>query len=100
MVKYQLLSMQSWIYRAILWARLVSHKENLKKYFYKSYYTDINECTTNPSICHSLAVCKNTLGSYICECPNGYTLGYDKFTCVGEYIILILQELNLLFYVA
>lgn len=51
---------------------------------------DINECRTNSSICHSLANCNNTLGSYICQCRNGYTLGYDQFTCVGEYITLIL----------
>ena len=59
---------------------------------------DINECTANPSICHSLAVCKNTLGSYICQCPKGYKLGYDQFTCVGEYIILILQASTVCLY--
>ena len=75
----------------------VNKSKNIKKTFFNNLYfnIDINECTANPSICHSLAACKNTLGSYICECPKGYTLGYDKFTCVGEYIMLTLASLYL-----
>ena len=32
---------------------------------------DVDECQ-NPSSCISPATCKNTDGSYFCECPTGY----------------------------
>ena len=38
---------------------------------YLYFYSDINECLTNP--CHSAASCTNTEGSYKCACNTGYT---------------------------
>ena len=33
---------------------------------------DINECTSRMSDCISSAVCVDTDGSYVCNCPAGY----------------------------
>lgn len=35
----------------------------------KNKCVDINECSSSP--CHTSAVCKNTIGSYSCECAQG-----------------------------
>ncbi|XP_033647747.1 fibulin-1-like isoform X1 [Asterias rubens] len=39
---------------------------------------DVNECDSNPPRC--LGFCKNTFGSYRCECPKGYEL-ISRSTC-------------------
>ena len=47
-----------------------------------TYFPDIDECVRNLSICHPLATCNNTIGSYTCPCNPGYTGdGFD--TCSG-----------------
>ncbi|KRZ95167.1 Latent-transforming growth factor beta-binding protein 2 [Trichinella sp. T8] len=33
---------------------------------------DLNECMLRISKCHHLATCVNTIGSYVCQCPDGY----------------------------
>ena len=33
---------------------------------------DIDECNNKESVCHRLANCTNTEGSYICHCPKKY----------------------------
>lgn len=38
---------------------------------------DIDECKSNPSLCHSTANCTNTPGAFICDCPVG-TVGDPK----------------------
>ena len=45
---------------------------------------DIDECASkNETMCSQ--VCVNSVGSYRCECENGYFLEEDKKTCtVGE----------------
>ncbi|XP_064644022.1 uncharacterized protein LOC135497923 isoform X2 [Lineus longissimus] len=41
---------------------------------------DIDEClTTNPKPCEGDGVCKNTLGSYFCQCPAGRRPKIDNF---------------------
>jgi len=44
--------------------------------------TDINECATNNGGCSTVADCRNTLGSFTCTCPLGYS--GDGFTCTGK----------------
>ena len=47
-------------------------------------FIDINECTSNSSICDTNANCTNTPGSYVCTCNHGYA--GNGTVCVGEYL--------------
>ena len=47
-------------------------------------FSDINECKL-PSLCHSLATCSNTEGSFLCECKKGYN-GDGKINCTGNSV--------------
>ena len=42
---------------------------------------DVDECIQNQHNCHKEARCKNTFGSYVCEC-NMYHTGNGTF-CTG-----------------
>ena len=46
-------------------------------------HTDINECERSRTCQHS---CVNTVGSYRCECREGYTLSSNKYSCIGESV--------------
>ena len=49
------------------------------------YYTDINECAMDMDNCDH--ICNNTHcteGKYACSCYEGYVLGSDGHTCLGE----------------
>ena len=37
---------------------------------------DINECAV-PDFCNAGGTCRNTIGSFLCSCSSGYTLGED-----------------------
>ena len=44
---------------------------------------DVDECLNNNGSCsHN---CRNTEGSYYCECHAGYILHPNKHDCEGEY---------------
>ncbi|XP_054827904.1 nidogen-2 [Eublepharis macularius] len=45
--------------------------------------TDINECAEGSSRCSRESVCVNTVGSYRCECPNGFQLAADRVSCLA-----------------
>ena len=49
-------------------------------------FLDTNECASANGGCSQ--ICKNTPGSYYCECYPGYNLGSDSHTCNGEYSII------------
>ena len=49
--------------------------------------SDINECA-NDSLNGCNQKCTNTIGSFVCECNNGYELGDDLMTCSGLYSTL------------
>jgi len=44
--------------------------------------TDIDECITGLHNCEH--ICVNNRGSYECDCQDGYELGKDKSTCIGN----------------
>ena len=46
--------------------------------------SDINECA-NDFLNGCNQICTNTIGSFLCECNNGYELGDDLMTCSGLY---------------
>ena len=46
---------------------------------------DINECSSGENNnCHENAICTNTLGSFTCQCQNGYT--GNGITCNGKWL--------------
>ena len=47
------------------------------------HFTDINECDPNSDSCDNNAVCDNTVGSFTCECNDGYA--GDGTTCTGNF---------------
>jgi len=47
---------------------------------------DINECVEYNGGCQH--VCKNTIGSYSCNCHTGYELGWDDHHCEGTSTLL------------
>ena len=50
-------------------------------------HTDIDECSEGISGCPHL--CINIIGSYSCNCHNGYQLASDNHTCFGKIIIAL-----------
>lgn len=47
---------------------------------------DINECTTGTHRCDVSALCINEVGSFTCECRQGYS--GDGYTCISKWILL------------
>ena len=56
-------------------------------------FIDINECSQNNGGCEH--ICRNTVGSYYCQCNEGYALNADQRTCRGK--VKFLQRANTLF---
>jgi hypothetical protein len=51
------------------------------------YLSDIDECANNISICGNYGQCNNLIGSYNCECMNGYRqVTTTNHTCEGKII--------------
>ena len=50
------------------------------------YILDVNECTEFPNICAN-GVCRNTVGSFICDCQSGFTLTADGTNCTGSHFV-------------
>ena len=44
-------------------------------------HTDIDECSGDAHSCEH--ICRNTEGSYICECHEGYELHHNRMSCQG-----------------
>ena len=57
----------------------------------------MNECTDplTPFICGNFAgiMCENTIGSYVCQCPDGFMLQQDPMTCLGKLKIMTIQRI-------
>lgn len=59
---------------------------------YSLICSDVDECATPANLCKY--ACKNTVGSFLCVCPEGYVQrGADE--CIGEYLhssLMLLQN--------
>ena len=60
------------------------------------FIADIDECTRGTHTCQSgRAVCRNTQGSYECDCLSGYVRDVSSAqTCNGMYIARVLSRIN------
>lgn len=45
---------------------------------------DIDECRVGVAICKANSVCRNTVGSYLCDCLDGYI--WNGTLCEQQYI--------------
>ena len=58
-----------------------------KKLLHFNIIVDIDECISNNGGCsNTTGICKNTPGSFYCQCHIGYSLANDGFTCNGEVV--------------
>ncbi|KAK3096776.1 hypothetical protein FSP39_003202 [Pinctada imbricata] len=60
-------------------AEKTDNKENValvtldaEKAFDRSFVIDVDECSDGTAICQPNSLCRNTVGSYMCECNAGY----------------------------
>ena len=55
----------------------------------RMHWLDIDECSTDPGICHKDANCSNTVGGYCCTCRDGFSstpdvqCGDTSLNCTG-----------------
>ena len=54
-------------------------------------FTDINECDSDNGGCNH--TCHNEIGSFHCECYDGYLLAEDGFLCIGKHFAFLNQKL-------
>lgn len=63
---------------------VISKSLMFEEEFLKCFFADIDECTEQPSVCGSHAICNNHPGTFRCECVEGYQFS-DQGTCVGKF---------------
>ena len=50
---------------------------------------DVNECELDARMCLN-GICKNTMGSYVCECEIGYSIKPGQTGCTGRWNLLLM----------
>lgn len=63
----------------VLRVEFTSDNSVQKSGFAAVFFTDIDECAINNGGCQH--ECRNTIGSYVCSCHNGYTLHDNEHDC-------------------
>ena len=61
------------------------------QFFYR-VHLDVNECDDNNGGCSDN--CTNTEGTFNCDCPHGWKMGPNGFTCEGIYLLLRFKILS------
>lgn len=55
---------------------------------------DIDECAELDDVCRD-GRCSNTFGSFLCVCPDGYTLDDSQRACIGKlYLLPVICQLS------
>ena len=49
-------------------------------------FSDINECKSGSHSCHSADYCIDTIGDYVCTCPEGLELSANGKSCLGKAV--------------
>ena len=57
-----------------------------------SSYTDLDECSSDPSPCDVSADCTNSDGSYSCKCKQGFT--GNGTICDGMFVCLFFSNIQ------
>ena len=62
----------------------------IRAYFFVifNFLADVNECLVSP--CATNANCTNVVGSYTCQCLDGYT--GDGLSCAGKRLVSIILQ--------
>ena len=60
-------------------------------------FLDIDECSLNRNLCLS-GRCKNTHGSFVCECDLGYSVKGDQGGCTGDCFYSDRYKIRLFYY--
>jgi len=59
-----------------------------REFILLSYFTDVDECVEIFGVCDQ--ICSNVIGSYHCNCTEGFTLETDGHTCkLNEGIVTL-----------
>ncbi|CAG5130412.1 unnamed protein product [Candidula unifasciata] len=64
--------------------------------FFVKFETDTDECTVDNAGCQH--ICKNTIGSYQCECDSGFILDSDMHSCKEERCHSDIESVDGFFY--
>ena len=63
----------------------LSKQLTLSRHSFKVFFSDVDECFNDPCLHHALG-CKNTWGSYECQCASGYTGIYCQ---IGRLVVVV-----------
>ena len=95
-------SQSQWKFCQLLWCESCDAKNRCHFLGVSYLFLDVNECFEGSHNCHRNARCINTVGSFYCECSNGFVGNGRKcngactyissFICVKQIVCLDIDE--------